>query len=186
MTVKEYQKELKSDLEKIFHDVSMEWRSEIGIKKYSPRPDITIGPYAIEESSNINEECNDKIDNGLNSFFINLIKQHKSNIEESYTDYDLGKLKNSNQNPRCLIAIEIENTTGNKHIFGSILNAISLGKIGIMIAFEDKKLKSLCSIRNYILFLSKNNKKSIDISNLIILSRTQFDGIIGQHINSER
>ncbi len=69
-----------------------------------------------------------------------------------------------NRNSRCLIAIEIENTNSKKHMMGSIVNAASLGRIGIGVAYCDSAMRTFLGIVNYLNFLKRVEKNSFEAS----------------------
>ncbi len=174
MKTKEYQEKLTLKLQQIFgHDnVKKEWniakesRDAIQFNwMYTPRVDIAIGPFNIDrriEPNNI--RINDSV------------SQYGQFVSQLNVDAD------KNPNPRCFIAIEIENQTGNKHIFGSILNAASLGKIGIIIPISDKATKAIKNIMEYIKLLKEAKKQNIVHSNVAIISPEKIDTIILTYI----
>ena len=131
----EAKSEIVSRLKEIFGKdlVEDEWMSQaenedwlkIG-KVYAPRPDIVIGPLNIHSGVKANKE--------------------RENIEEVFKKHSLvfqnlsEKVDpNGNENPRCLLAIEIEDSNTGKYMMGNFVNASILGKIGLVVVNKDNK-----------------------------------------------
>ena len=77
------------------------------------------------------------------------------------------------------MAIEIEK--GNKdvkYLMGSAINAAALGRIGIVVAWCTKRLESFLRTREYLLYLGEREKNTFDTTNLIILTKEQFQQCI--------
>ena len=79
-----------------------------------------------------------------------------------------------NQNPRCLFSIEIENANDYKHNLGSIANCSIMGKIGVYIDYDERRLN------HFFDFLSEmiRRKKTKIYLNVIFLTRIEFDRFI--------
>jgi len=140
---------------------------------YSPQPDISVGPYSLEEGIDLNEE------------YISLYQQHKnffdlcekSHIENCiavtnsyFAKFDVGY----NTNPRCFIAIEIERSGSSKHLLGDLVNAASLGKIGIVIAWNDEVLRKFMRILEYFAFLKETKRLPFASTNLLLMTSDQI------------
>jgi hypothetical protein len=161
------------------------------LRKYSPRIDIAVGPFAYGEIRYI-EEYNELSE--ISSQFIDsLLSQFKENSKgfsfSEYIPHDYKELnkKNSNEineNPRCFLAIEIERTGSRKHRLGDIVNACSLGRIGIIIAWDKKVLKSFLAITEYLQFLKEKGKPTYETRNLIIVTKEQFSSILKWQLKS--
>ena len=76
------------------------------------------------------------------------------------------------------MAFEIENTSTKKHIMGSMINAASLGRIGIGIAFNDSVMRTFVRILNYLGFLKRVEKNTYDASNFLIITKEQLEIIL--------
>jgi hypothetical protein len=135
---------------------------------YRPRLDFVIGPFNID--GKIHE--NNKAITGACKRFSRILRRMKS--EDSYFHEHDFRL---NDNPRCFLAIEMEDTNSEKHMIGSVVNASAMGKIGFVIGVDeaDKKLKR---IRDYLEFLKQVNKSDLKMSNLIILPYATFSAIL--------
>lgn len=129
---------------------------------YCPRIDIAVGPFnkTIDVENNIRE-----IENVHRQFrpFIRGLQRISDRT-----------LQNYNENPRCFLAIEIEKMGTRKHMLGDIVNASSLGKIGIIVPFDDKAYKAFKRIRKYLDFIKTVKKTSYGPKNLLIIPRTQL------------
>mgnify|MGYP001811224897 CR=1 FL=1 len=173
---RKYQHELSERLLSIFRQynnedyrVEIEWKAfkEFNRYRYSPEVDIAIGPFNDETASkNLRYVYNDFVyhDTNLRKFLSGAFNYHAQNMKaELYTDYvpfSFQEAISQNENARCLLAIEIENTSTKKHIMGSIVNAASLGRVGIGIGYEEKALKAFLRIVNYLSFLKKVEKNT--------------------------
>jgi molybdopterin/thiamine biosynthesis adenylyltransferase len=181
---KQYEQKLKISLQEYFHkidphvQVENQWipfRSE-ALSKYSPIVDIAIGPFAyrttqyIEEYDRLSEASSRLIDNLLHSFKLN--SKHFS-FERAIPD-DYRTLNMVNSNARCFMAIEIEKTGTRKHRLGDIVNACSLGRMGIIIAWDTQFLKSFLKITEYFNYLKYKMKPTYETGNLIITTKEQF------------
>lgn len=164
---------LEKDLAKIFPDkeIRREKNLELPNRSYSPRIDIVVGPLAIEKSlkeeyKRLLEEYND---------FIKEIK--KNSINKRHLDFDW------NYNPRCFLAIEVEDTTQDdkKHVLGSVCNTHILGKVGIVVTYGYKK--TLKNIHNYLVFAKKVKKlPEYPFKNVALITKKDFDNIINKFL----
>lgn len=160
MNAKRAQTELKELFSERFGktNVKTEWRSDAGAEDwlrfgdiYAPRPDIAVGPFNIEEGRNISE-------------FEDVFHQQRNFFNQ------LGISNFSfNKNPRCLIAIEIENSNKGKHMLGNIINASLLGKVGIIVTLREEFFNSAKNICNYLNGASERKKIGYNPSNIAII-----------------
>jgi hypothetical protein len=167
-----------------FKDEDQEVHQEV--RKYSPRIDIAVGPFAYGEVRCI-EEYN-KLSESSNQFIDSLLSQFKENSKRfpfsKYIPNDYKELNGINKNPRCFLAIEIERTGSRKHRLGDIVNARSLGRIGLIIAWNDRVLKSFLAITEYLQFLKEKGKPAYETRNLIIVTKEQFSSILKWQLKS--
>ena len=144
---------------------------------YSPRVDVAAGPFMINRGTPVELE---KLNNAFNDNKI-LIEEIKSNGE---TFNDLNQSNNPtistrsnnfsyNENPRCLIAIEIEHSGQGKHLIGDITNASILGKIGLIVPTTEAKYRSFQRIMKYLEFAQTNEKMRNNVFNNIILIKSE-------------
>ena len=169
LNAKTVQIELKRLLSAIFgkENVYPEWRSNARAQdwlrigtNYAPRPDIAVGPFNIEEG------------------------RHPYEIEETFkqhrTLFDQLGIENTglNKNPRCLIAIEIENSNKGKHMLGNIINASLLGKIGIVVTLRVEFYLEAERIHRYLKGAFKRKKLGHEVSNVVIVRYERLKEIL--------
>lgn len=185
MTAKDYQKQLIPKLQNIFPElpVTNEWAAFNGlIHQYSPRVDIALGPFNTESGTSSVHLYNELLGYDLVYNFLKMIFEcHVKNLDDTlyneviHPEFDF--LIQKNENSRCFLAIEIENRNSKKHIMGSIVNAASLGRVGIGIAFNEGTLRSFCRIVNYLSFLKRVEKNTYDVTNFLIITVDQLEDI---------
>ena len=118
----------------------------------------------------------------MDTFLRGIYNFHVTNVgdecinEINIPEFDFVTRKN--QNARCFLAIEIENSSSKKHIMGSMINAASLGRLGIGIAYNDSVKKTFLRILNYLAFLKRVEKNTYDTTNFLILTKEQFQECI--------
>ena len=186
MTTKEYQNSIYPLLQNKLEGLHIkdEWTSFSGHKNlYSPRVDIAVGPFSMGFGENQTYEYNRLIqDDNIKSFLKSLYDSHIDNIGDEFlneiTIPDFEFVLNKNQNARCFLALEIENRNSKKHIMGSIINAASLGRIGIGVAYTDKTLRTFIRILNYLGFLKRVEKNTYDTTNFLIVTKEQLTTLL--------
>jgi len=169
---KKYLKELKKKLVKTFQKKNiksgegLEFPSEF----YGPQVDISVGPFATKRS--------------LRKKYDQLLKKHNLFIKE-ITKKAINKKHlnfHINSNPRCFVAIEVEDTTqGNKkHVLGSITNTHILGKVGIVVTYSKRTLNM---IHKYLKFAKEVGKtKEYLFRNVALISKKDFDEVINKFL----
>jgi len=162
-------------------EVIREWSAFHGLNyQYSPRVDIAVGPFSIDPENNQTNEYNRTLSRvDINSFLTQIYNFHVTNIGDEWVNEisipEFDTLSFKNQNARCFLAIEIENTSTKKHIMGSMINAASLGRIGIGIAYNTSVKQTFLRIMNYLAFLKRVEKNTYDTTNFLILTKEQFE-----------
>jgi hypothetical protein len=119
---------------------------------YAPRPDIAIGPYNISEGRNA-------------AGIVSLFNQNRSFFNRLGT---VRSHESLNENPRCLIAIEIENSGSSKHMIGNIINASLLGKVGIIVTLRDEFYRKAKRTHKYLVGAFERKKIGYNPSNVVI------------------
>jgi len=165
-----YQKATTNLLKIIFGEpeVEDEWnvaknsQDDFTRRLYCPRIDIAVGPFNITRD----------VENGTNR--INETHQMFHEFVEGLRRISETYLEEYNENPRCFLAIEIEKKGSRKHMIGDIINASSLGKIGIIIPWDDKSLKAFIRIKQYLDFIKTVKKTSHAPKNLLIIKKDDF------------
>lgn len=186
MTAREFQNDLFPLIQNKFpgQEIRNEWAAFTGqIHQYSPRVDIAVGPFNVAPGPNLTQLYNQLVANDTTvNFLIQAFNFHQQNLDINlYNEIihpDFNQLIHKNQNARCFIAFEIENKNSKKHIMGSVINAASLGRVGIGIAFNDSTLRTFCRILNYLSFLRRVEKNTYDTTNFIILSVEQINQLL--------
>jgi len=188
MTSKEYQNKIHVLIKDKFPklDVNNEWIAfKREINHYSPRVDIAVGPFSIESGRNKRSEFNGLLnEKEIKVFLASLYKLHlknlKSEVNPQFRIPELEQLIYKNHNARCFLAIEIENKNSKKHVMGSIINAASLGRIGIGIAFSNKTLKTFIRILYYLDFLKRVEKNTYDTTNFLVVTKEQMKKLLAK------
>jgi hypothetical protein len=186
MTTTDYQKGLFTELKKIFPITEYEWRAfKTGDKhKYGPRVDIAIGPFNDEDApENLTYRYNELVHTERTKRFLKKaydfhIQNLDSKIYSEVNHPSFLEVIERNQNARCLISIEIENKNSRKHIMGSVVNAASLGRVGIGIGFTKDVTSTFLRIINYLSFLKNVEKNGYDTCNFLVLTIDQMNSII--------
>lgn len=130
---------------------------------YCPRIDYAVGPFNIDAGIH-------QSDKSINGYY------------HLYRDFLMGLHLRSgihgalepNHNPRCFLAVELENKTSKKHRIGSLINASAMGKIGIIVASDSKVFQSYVKIKRYLEFLEGVGKIQIAPRNVIMLTEADF------------
>ncbi len=187
MSTKDFQKRIHNQLQMKLSEnceVKNEWVAFHGFRNhYSPRVDIAVGPFSLIAGDNKIEEYDTLllIDN-FNTFIRQAYDFHIQNIGNEYLNEidipDYQQLIHVNSNARCFLAIEIENNNSKKHILGSIVNAASLGRVGIGVAYNDRTLRTFIRLLNYLGFLKRVGKNTYDTTNFLILTKDQIESIL--------
>jgi hypothetical protein len=186
---KEYQKEVKGKLIGLFEglvgedDIGTEWipfGKEDSRSKYSPRIDVAVGPFAYGDRRL--GMVYDELSDNSSRFIIALYGTFRENAEgfsfKSEIPDTIMRVNRVNPNARCLISIEIERSGSRKHRLGDIVNACSLGRVGVVVAWDDSVLRSFLRITEYLRFLRSRDKPSYSTGNLVILTKSQFDRLL--------
>lgn len=179
-SVKEYREKIVPQLSRLFgtNQVISEWdvakdsRDALGRKLYCPRIDIAVGPFNTDKNVIKNIKNREMINNAY--------LRYKNFICKLNSASD-GKIspEHLNKNPRCFLAIEIENTGNRKHRLGSIVNAAAIGKVGIIVTFTKESNNSFRKIRKYLQFIRDVKKIEEDISkNVIMISKNDFSNVL--------
>ena len=190
MSARQYQYQLSASLSrKLMHPfVVEEWAAFTGnVHQYAPRVDVALGPFSTTPGKTKEDEYNNLVlQPAINDFLRQVFDFHMANvfsmnIPAERMEIEFNHFENviyKNQNARCLIAIEIENTSSKKHIMGSLVNAASLGRVGIGIAYTESVKRTFVRILNYLAFLTRVEKNSYDATNFLIITKEQMDSIV--------
>ena len=61
---------------------------------------------------------------------------------------------------------------------GSLINAASLGRIGIGIAYNESVKRTFLRILNYLAFLKRVEKNTYDTTNFLIITKEQLSELL--------
>jgi hypothetical protein len=184
---KAFQIELFQRLNNKFKDCLIEWRTFSNYIHYSPRVDVAVGPYSTPEFGNQGDIIN-QVYLTNEQWIQELFNFHQENMAGYLNEYqlpDFHEIIHFNRNPRCFLAIEIENKTSKKHILGSVVNASSLGKIGIGIPMHDSTFRTFARILNYLSFLKNVGKNTFHTNNFLLLKREQVLSTLPRFDNAQ-
>lgn len=187
MTTAEYQNIVSPILKQKFQELEVvpEWTAFRGyINHYSPRVDIAVGPFSVFPGGNQTNRYNELVDTeNVREFLQSIYDIHCQNIgqevENEINILPFERVISKNQNARCFMAIEIENKNSKKHFIGSLINAASLGRVGIGIAYNDTALRTFIRIMNYLGFLKRVKKNTYDTGNFLVVTKNQFANLLG-------
>lgn len=163
MTASEYQLAAKAVLDRHFSNVQLEWSAvrdatdalSADVARYAPRLDIAVGPFNVTP--------------GADPDITTMLLPNRIG--------DLFEQRQPNQNPRCLLAIEVTFSGSSKHIMGDILNASALGLFGLVIGEERQRAK-ISRILVYLETLAQLEKLPRLFQNVVVLSTTEFDALL--------
>lgn len=145
-------------------------RLENGI--YSPIPDISVGPFAFLDYSFANWD----VDNYIKLLRIDRVNRLIKSTEGNGQVLSNYNITDGNQNPRCLIAFELEKGNDKKHILGSITNCSIMGKVGIYIDYDTIRLDKFFRFVNEMIKREKASRYWFQ--NVIFISKDDFDEVL--------
>jgi hypothetical protein len=176
MTHREYQRFIARKIRTTYGlPVKTEWRSmkeQPGL--YCPTIDIAVGSF-VYDATCIPGKHDQEIKQ-LEKPIKTMLDHHNKNVQRGpiFEAYQMSfqELCSKNKTARCLLAIEVEDTSNRKHLMGAIFNAIALGRVGIVVASTPDNVTAFTRIRHYIWFLQ--NATDLYTTNLLILDREQL------------
>jgi hypothetical protein len=150
-----------------------EW-SVLPDERDAPRVDVAVGPFSTKKNQRYDYAA---LVSDHGPLLQRLFTLHSKNIQASANAAGLQsfmRLVHGNQNARCLLAMEIEGRGSRKHLLGGLVNACTLGRVAIGVAWSKESLDSFIHMREYLSFLQETGKDSPDPMNLLILTSTQL------------
>jgi hypothetical protein len=178
MAEREYQLAVKDALARIYREVAVQWHPFVGQGRniYSPAIDVAVGPFAVEERLEAQyTRLLEKSRNLIQRF----VEAHNHNVEDTEEQTSFEGVLHFNENARCLIAIEIENTGSKKHCIGDLVNASALGRIGLLVAWSPGVFRTFLRQRVYLGYLARVGKNTFRTDNALVLTKEQFDECLG-------
>jgi hypothetical protein len=159
----------KHDYERELVKVEKHMRIKSGL--YSPRCDIAVGPFAFD--CQYGEVYKKLLGNkGIKIFLRELLSScRKPRVD--LQDF-VRHCTEQNKNPRAFIVVEVEGSScrNGKHILGSMVNATTMGQIGIIVPYRDKTAKRVYA---YIDEMAGRRKTPKIFGNLIIIDKRALD-----------
>ncbi|MCW5516927.1 hypothetical protein [Muriicola sp. Z0-33] len=191
MTTREYQNIIVPLLQNKLPELEVvpEWTAFRGYSnQYSPRVDIAVGPFSTIAGNNQMNVYNRLIRKlHIRNFLKSIYDLHILNIGEEINNeikiLPFNRVLSKNQNARCFLSIEVENKNSKKHFIGSLINAASLGRIGIGVAYNDTALRTFIRIMNYLGFLKRVEKNTYDTGNFLLVTKDQFSNLLGHNLD---
>ena len=148
---------------------------------YSPEVDIAVGPFAVlcsyeEEYDRLAEVHTELLAAMRRAFQMNL-----RDFGSSFTAPRLSSLCSYNLNARCFMALEIEKgNTDVKYLMGSMMNAATLGRMGVVVAWEWPRINDLLRARESLAMWGVAGKNTLNTQNLLFLTRDQLLRILSR------
>jgi len=168
-----YQHKLKEALDRLYREVTIQWQPFRGEGRgiYAPVVDVAVGPFAVTrqyigEYATLLDETRD--------FIEKLIAKHNDNCDGHEERAQFEQIRDFNENARCLLCFEIEESGSRKHCLGNLVNASALGRIGILVARQPSVLRTFLRQRAYLRFLAEVQKNTFRTTNALVLSATQL------------
>jgi hypothetical protein len=109
-------------LDRLYGEVVVQWQPFRGEGRgiYAPIVDVAVGPFAIQRR--YIDEYGQMLD-GTRAFIDSLIERHNANLEGQERPARFQRIRDFNENARCLLCIEIEESGSRKHCPTSSLAA---------------------------------------------------------------
>lgn len=168
-----YRIKIKELLLTIYPKVEISWYPFRGYGRsmYNPEIDIAVGPFAIQQQ--YRSAYNELLDVSSN-FLKYLVLSHNENIESDGEKVIFENIRSFNENARCFLCIEIEDSGSRKHCLGDLINASALGRVGLLVARSDKILKIFLRQRVYLKHLGELGKNTFKLDNTLIVTEQQL------------
>lgn len=142
---------------------------------YGPVIDLTVGPFAMERR-HISDY--DRMARQSAAMLASLLRLYRHNLRRFGSNLPaptLRQLSRLNRNSRCFLAIEIEKgNTNMKYLTGSTVHAAALGRVGVLVEWDEERAQDLLSVREYFAALKSWGKNITDPDNLLIVTRDQI------------
>lgn len=189
MSIKDFQEELQQLFQDKFKsETTVEWASQMHNNSYSPKLDVAVGPYSIQNGVNLMDEYDNLFDNNIITIG-KMTELHLRNIDyltnnanpdeiNAKVGSKLNDLRYFNFNSRCFISVEIENEVSRKHLMGGAINASVLGRIAIVIGFTEEKHRAFKRLFKYFEFLQSVQKPTFRTENLLVISKEQILNVL--------
>jgi hypothetical protein len=192
-----YTTQLATALRRVFvgrRQVIIEWgamrRDEIwvpGIRHrimYAPEVDLAVGPFAALRGY---VTAYDRMAGRYAEMLKAMLRAFQRNLRSfgsSYSSPDLESMCSHNLNARCFMAVEIERSNPKiKYLIGSLGNAATLGRVGVVVAWDRVRLNDLLRTREYLEEMGAARKNALSVRNVLILDRHQAMRVATNYAN---
>ena len=163
MNAIDYQRAIESALRRYFNEVQLEWPVVKGaddafttdLERYAPRVDVAVGPFSVTPGP-VTSICDALL---------------PAQLLDKFAD------RRKNDNPRCLLAIEVVHSGTSKHIMGDMLNASSLGLYGVIVG-EQSQMPKIRRVRRYLDAIAELKKQPYLFPNIILTSGDEFHSLL--------
>ncbi len=198
LTLSAYTRHVALLLRRIFggnRQVVVEWNSmrEEAVRSprtgrrrlYSPEVDIAVGPFAILRSYMQEYDRLAALHADLLGAMRQAFQMNLRVFGSSFKVPSLGDLCSHNLNARCFMALEIERGNNDlKHLIGSMEIASSLGRVGLVVAWDRRRLRDLLRPRETWGEWGGAGKNTFNAGNLFWLTRGQTVRILTRFAQS--
>ncbi|MFL6312588.1 MAG: hypothetical protein ACJ71W_10815 [Terriglobales bacterium] len=176
---RQFQNKAKEILDDLYQDVVVQWQpfKGQGPRIYAPVVDIGVGPFAVNERY---EDRYTELLEHTKDFIELLIAKHNENVEHLEPRTSFADILHFNENSRCLLCIEIEDSGSRKHCLGNLINASALGRIGVLVARSERAMRVFVRQRVYLRFLARVGKNTFRTANALVLTADQFNECLNE------
>lgn len=152
--------------------------------------DLAVGPFATEQRHVSEYDRMAKQSAAMLAAMLRCYRQNLRRFGSSLPAPTLRQLSRLNRNPRCFLAVEIEKGNSSmKYLTGSTVHAAALGRIGVLVDWDEERAGDLLSVREYLAAMKGYGKNITDPDNLLILTRDQIEIVLerfGRRLSEER
>jgi hypothetical protein len=142
---------------------------------YGPVIDLAVGPFATGQRY-VSEY--DRMAEQSVAMLASLLRLYRHNLRRFGSNLPaptLRQLCTLNRNSRCFLAVEVEKGNANmKYLTGSTVHAAALGRVGVLVAWDEGRARDLLSVREYFAALKSYGKNITDPDNLLVVTRCQI------------
>lgn len=142
---------------------------------YGPVIDLAVGPFATEQRYVSEYDCMARESAAMLTSLLRCYRHNLRKFGSNLPAPTLRQLSTLNRNSRCFLAIEVERGNANmKYLTGSTVHAAALGRVGVLVAWDEERAQDLLSVREYFAALKGWGKNITDPDNLLIVTSDQI------------
>ncbi len=164
-------------------DVAKKSQDDLTRKLYCPRIDLAVGSF--NTNRHIIGQSREEIENAIlrHRRFIQRLLSHSADDNRDIDEL----LEARNRNPRCFLAVEIENSGTRKHMLGDIANASIMGAIGVVVPLTEEKLRGFRKMKKYVEFATAVGKlEKPSFRNVLIVNKNDFLTVVSSTVSLRR